>query len=546
MPPTKAKKERWWLPGLIALCVLVLMTGLPLAALVYSASDVAPQDVFTNSYFRRVIWFSFYQALLSAGISVLLAIPVAQALSREQKFPARNFIINLYSLSLVIPTLVAIFGIVAVFGRTGWFNSITATFGFDPFSIYGLSGILIAHVFFNLPLATRVLLQSLDNIPSEQWRLSTQLRMEGLAQFRFIEWPSIKSQLVGIFMLIFTLCFTSFTIVMTLGGGPRATTVEVAIYQALRFDFDLNAAVSLAIVQLIFCAALLLLSSVFKHEAPLGFGHRQTNHLLRPSVGYRWLNSMVILLATLFVVLPLIGLVIAAINPATSKVLLHANTIKAAANTLVIALVASGLSVSMGVALLLSTRHIRIRFGKYKLGQWLQHAGNMILVMPPVVLGTGLFLLLRNVADVFALALILTILINSLMALPFVLRILDGPLMQAAEQHDRLIQSLNISGWNRWRILDWPLIRKPLGFAMAIAATLAAGDLSAIALFGSERALTLPLLLFQRIGSYRLHEAAVTAVVLLVVCLFLFLAIQALTRDIFNSGSRKKGPYANS
>ena len=518
----------WWLPGLLALIILALMTGLPLMALVTSATDVAPQDLFSNNYFRRVIWFSFYQAVLSACLSVGLAIPVAQALSREQTFPGRKLLIDLYSLSLVIPTLVAIFGIVAVFGRTGWINTIADLMGLSRFSIYGLSGILIAHVFFNLPLATRVLLQSLDNIPNEQWRLATQLRMGGFAQCRFIEWPAMRRQMLGVFMLIFTLCFTSFTIVLTLGGGPRATTVEVAIYQALRFDFDLNIAVSLAIVQLVFCAALLLLSGLFKHDAPLGFGHRETNQLFRPVSDYRWLNGFIIGLASVFILLPLVGLIISALNPSVGKVLMHANTIKASINTIIIALIASSISVALGIGLLVSSRHMRIRLGQHRLGQWIQHTGNIILVMPPVVLGTGLFLLLRNVADVFSIALALAILINSLMALPFVLRILDGPLMQAAEHHDRLIQSLGISGWSRWRILDWPIIRKPLGFAMAIAATLAAGDLSAIALFGSERALTLPLLLFQRVGGYRMHEAAVTAVLLLAVCLLLFMLIQTI------------------
>lgn len=529
MLPTSNIFEKWWLPGLLALIVLALMTGLPLIALIVSATEVAPLDVLTNNYFRRVIWFSFYQALLSALLSVGLAIPVARALSREQHFPGRQLLINLFSMSLVIPTLVAIFGVVAVYGRTGWLNDVITTFGFKAFSIYGLSGILIAHVFFNMPLAARVLLQSLDNIPNEQWRLSTQLRMTGIAQFRFLEWPAMRRQLVGMFMLIFTLCFTSFTIVMTLGGGPRATTVEVAIYQALRFDFDLNAAVSLAIVQLVFCAVLLLLSAMFKQEAPLGFGHNTPDQLFRPTSNNRWLNIVIISMATLFVLLPLAGLIISAINPSTIKVLLHANTIKASINTVIIALMASGISVVLSISLLVSSRHMRIRFGQHRLGQWIQHAGNIILVMPPVVLGTGLFLLLRNVADVFSIALGLTVLINSLMALPFVLRILDGPLMQAAEQHDRLIQSLGISGWSRWRILDWPLVRKPLGFSMAISATLAAGDLSAIALFGSERALTLPLLLFQRMGSYRLHEAAVTAALLLLVCLILFMLLQAIT-----------------
>ena len=63
---------------------------------------------------------------------------------------------------------------------------------------------------------------------------------------------------------------------------------------------------------------------------------------------------------------------------------------------------------------------------------------------------------------------------------------------------------------------------RTLGLAAAIATTLSAGDLTVIALFGSERVATLPLLLYQRMGSYRLYEAATTALVLLVVCLALF------------------------
>ena len=48
----------------------------------------------------------------------------------------------------------------------------------------------------------------------------------------------MRAALPGVAGLIFMLCMTSFTIVLTLGGGPAATTLEVAIYQSLRFDFD--------------------------------------------------------------------------------------------------------------------------------------------------------------------------------------------------------------------------------------------------------------------------------------------------------------------
>src|SRR3546814_18278108 len=68
----------------------------------------------------------------------------------------------------------------------------------------------------------------------------------------------MRSVRPGVAGRVFMLCFTSFAVVLTLGGGPKATTLEVAVYQALRFDFDLGRAVTLALVQLLLCTAIVL------------------------------------------------------------------------------------------------------------------------------------------------------------------------------------------------------------------------------------------------------------------------------------------------
>src|SRR5690606_42104588 len=70
------------------------------------------------------------------------------------------------------------------------------------------------------------------------------------SDLRLIEWPVIRRNLPGMIGLLFMLCVTSFTTVLTLGGGPRATTLEVAIYQSLHFDFDPGRAVALTFTQL--------------------------------------------------------------------------------------------------------------------------------------------------------------------------------------------------------------------------------------------------------------------------------------------------------
>ena len=518
--------NKWWLPGSVSIFVILILTGLPVVALILTADTLTFSSILSNPFYQHVIWFSFYQAALSTCLSVCLAIPVARALSREPKFPGRSLLVSLFSLSLVIPTIVAVFGLVAVYGTTGWINTLLAIFDVEPFSIYGLSGILLAHVFFNMPLASRILMQALEGIPAEHWRLATQLGMRTGSQFRIIEWPYIRGLLPDLILLIFALCFTSFAIVMTLGGGPRATTIEVAIYQSLRFDFDIDTAVTLALIQLAVCIVLMSLTTVFQQRSLFGFDEKAMPNEFLPRQRYRWTNFTIILLAACFVILPLLGLCVSAISPVFFNVLAHPATLSAIVNTLMVALATAVLSLTLGVFLLITSRHLRVRLDLHRSGQWLQLVGNIILVIPPIVLGTGLFLLLRPFADIFSIALLLVIAINSLMALPFVLRILDGPMMRAALKYDRVIASLGMQGWRRWHIVDWPVLRRPVGLALAVASTMAAGDLGAIALFGSERVMTLPLLLYQRMGSYRLYDAAVTAVLLLVLCLSLFMLLQ--------------------
>ncbi|MFK8076902.1 MAG: thiamine/thiamine pyrophosphate ABC transporter permease [Granulosicoccus sp.] len=529
----------WWTSGAFALLVILTCTLLPALAITFEAGNIDWQQLFNNSYTQRVIWFSLKQATLSTILSLAIALPVALALSHKPNIPGRSFIVNVFSLSLVIPTIVAIFGIVAVFGRTGWFNNLLGTLSIPSVPLYGLTGILVAHVFFNMPLAARVLLVNLEGIPAENWRLTKQLGLKPVSVFRFIEWPAVRGQLPSLALLIFTLCFTSFAIVMTLGGGPRATTIEVAIYQALRFDFDIKLAVALGAVQLSICIFLMLLSTLVKHNDALQFNpysvvagterNRHDQHLLNSIwSGLFWqaAHYTIIVATAIFIISPLLALVISAINSKLIAVVMQTSTLDALFNTVIVALASASLSLLLGIGLLNSVRHLRIRLQYETAGQWLQLSGNVILVLPPLVLGTGLFLLLRPYADVFSIALVLVVIINSLMALPFVLRILDGPVMQSANHNDKLIQSLGIQGLSRWIIIDWPQLRKPIGLAMAVSTTLSAGDLSAIALFGSERVRTLPLLLYQRMGSYRLEEAAVTAGLLLILCLVLFISIQ--------------------
>ena len=102
--------------------------------------------------------FTLWQAALSAVFSVAGAIPVARALARR-RFRGRGLLITLLGAPFILPVIVAVLGLIMVFGRAGLLNDGLAALGLPAVSIYGAWGVVLAHVFFNLPLATRMILQ---------------------------------------------------------------------------------------------------------------------------------------------------------------------------------------------------------------------------------------------------------------------------------------------------------------------------------------------------------------------------------------------------
>ncbi|PIJ49733.1 thiamine/thiamine pyrophosphate ABC transporter permease ThiP [Erwinia sp. OLTSP20] len=518
---------RWLMPGGLAALLLVSVAGTTLGALWGQSPSGAFRAVWQDSYLWHVVRFSFLQAFLSALLSLLPAIPLARALY-QRRFPGRQKLLRLCAMTLVLPPLVAVFGILSVYGREGWLAQLAGILGIPwHFSPYGLPGILLAHVFFNLPLATRLLLQALEQIPGEQRQLAAQLGMRGIHHFRLVEWPWLRRQILPIGALIFMLCFASFATVLMLGGGPKATTLELAIYQALSFDYDTGRAALLGLLQLIFCLGLLLLSQRLSKAIPAGESQGQAWRSREDSCGQRLADTLIILLALLLLLPPLLAVIINGLHHGVSAVMQQTALWQAIFTSLRIAGGAGVLSVILTMMLLWSSRGLRLRH--YLLaGQLLETSGMLILAMPGIVLATGAFLLLNATIGLPQSAAPLVMFTNALMAIPYAMKVLDHPMRDLATRYDRLCQSLNISGINRLRLIELRALRRPLAQAMAFACVMSIGDFGIVALFGNDDFRTLPFYLYQQMGAYRGSDAAVTALILLAICFLLFTLIEKL------------------
>ncbi|USD64973.1 thiamine/thiamine pyrophosphate ABC transporter permease ThiP [Vibrio sp. SCSIO 43136] len=509
--------------GYFVSLLILLLVGGALSSLLSYAPSLNPMQVVSDPYYWHVTQFSFYQATLSMLLSVGFAIPVAHALSRVH-FRGKGLLLKLFSSTLVLPVLVGVFGLLAIYGNSGLLNRY---FGWS-YSIYGLNGILLAHVFFNLPYASRLLLQALETIPAEQHKLAAHLGMNSWQKFRFVEWPRMRQQLPHVAGLVFMLCFTSFATVMALGGGPKSTTIELAIFQAIKYDFDLQAGAMLALWQMGLCAAIAL--GVQKLAAPLASSSGGTiRPISKPSFAQSVWNWGWIAVAILVVVPPLVSVVLAGLNSKVFDVLAQPRFWQAFSTSLSIAVSASVLALVCGFLVLLTSRAHRVR-GKNGFADKLELSSTIILVTPGLVVSTGLFLLLREHVDVSEIGHWVVIIVNALMALPYVIKTLSQPMLHLLQQYQYLAASLGIRGVNHIRVIEWRALRRPICHALALAFMLSMGDLSAIALFGSQDLQTLPLYLFQLLGSYQMEAAAVVSLLLFSLSILSFTLIERLLK----------------
>jgi len=484
----------------------------------------------------HILSITVIQAGLSTICSILLGLLTAWSLSHRRTFAGRQLLVDLLALSMVLPTLVAVLGLVSVFGRNGWLNALLDSLmgGGIGGAIYGLGGIVIAHTYLNGPFAARTLLHQLEAIPSEKLKLARSLGMTSWQRFRLVEWPALAPALPGLAALIFLLCFTSFAIVLVLGGSPKFNTLEVAIYEAVKLDFDLFRAVNLALVQLAVCGALVLLAAGFRLQDQSATPLPRID-IWPDSNRTVYLQTALIAAFVMFFIGPLASVFIDGLKADFGGIFAQSSFQRALLTSIIIATASSFLTLVLGLNLAGAKRFLASALRApqstltWSMGWLISFCGAIYLALPSLVMGLGFFLIARRLdADLTGIAPWILLSANVLLALPFAMVILTPAMEKSARKYDRQAFALGIRGGARWRIVEWPLLRSEIAFVGAISFCMSFGDLGVIALFGNRDFAPLPWLLYQKMGSYRTDDAAGIALILLVLTMVVFFALPRL------------------
>jgi len=210
------------------------------------------KEFLSDPWNLRVIGFSLYQAFLSALLSILVGLPGAWLLT-NYNFPGKRWFRLLTYLPFILPSILVVLAMVLFYGNNGWINrGLMAILGTDEPQVhflYSLTGILIAHVFYNFPLAMKIIGDQWERISLKYHHAASSLGVGNMRRFFGITLPLLMPSIGSAFVLIFLLCMNSFAIILVLGGGIRYTTIEVLIYQLARIELDFSGAASLAFLQ---------------------------------------------------------------------------------------------------------------------------------------------------------------------------------------------------------------------------------------------------------------------------------------------------------
>jgi thiamine transport system permease protein len=511
----------------VPLAFLAVFFAWPLGAilrrsLVIDGDIDAPFDVLTAGSTREIAWFTLWQATLSTVLTLVAALPLTWALARF-RFRGRSVVEALVLVPFVLPTVVVASAFLALL----------------PDSVdHTVWAILLAHVFFNVAVVVRVVGAFWSALDDRLWDAAATLGASRVARIRELTLPLLAPALASAASIVFLFCFTSFGVIVVL-GGIRYSTLETEIYNQAARLFDLRTAAALALIQLAAVAATVLVSG--RLERRLGGRRRRGRPAPRPTGRERIAVAAVVASSLALLALAPAALVLRSLRVGDGYGLDHFASLAdetpallvapwhAIVNSLLFATGAATIAVAVGIPAAVAVARGR--------------GGLDVALMLPLgasaaMLGFGFLLAfddppldLRSSPAIVPIA-------QSLVALPFVVRALV-PALRAADV--RLREAAAVLGATPWQVrreVELPLLARPLAVAAGLAFAVALGEFGATVFVARADWPTVPVAIFRFLGRPGAANVG-TAMALCVVLMGLVVAVALLSERSLVRGSAR-------
>ena len=505
----------------------VLATGLTTDG----SPDLGPlRTVFGRSALLNVAWFTLWQAVASTMLTLLIGLPAANVIARYD-FPGKRFIRAALVVPFVLPTVVVGTAFLAVLGPAG-------PLGIDLRQT--VWAILIAHVFFNYAIVVRTVGSYWERVDPQLLEAAQMLGAGRFTVFRQVTYPLLRPAIASAASLVFLFTFTSFGIILIL-GGLRHATIEVVIWRQATGLVNFEVAAALALLQIIGITAILLVYSRYQERRAVEFRRAPQAAVGRPATPAQRLHVLGnLVVMALLLGGPILLLVERSLHGPTGYSLgaytdlnepiggLAVAPTTAIWNSSRFAVAATLLAVAIGLAAATVIAHRR---------GWLSRSFDALLMLPlgtsAVTLGFGFLLALDQPVDLRTSVWIIPV-AHALVAIPFVVRTAVPVLRSVRHRLREAAAMLGASPDQVWREVDMPMVSRAALIGAGFAFAVSLGEFGATSFLALPTNPTLPTAIFRLLG--RPGEASFTSAMALSTILMVFTAgavllIERLRRD---------------
>jgi thiamine transport system permease protein len=527
--------------ALTSLATCGLVTPL-FAAFVVAFGFIHSEASFADPQSLSILWsavtVTFSQACLSATVCVLLALAIARL---HYFVPSRvgALLMKVAQIPFGMPSIIIVFGFILTFGNQGVLNKILhpvfGAFGMEkgyfPF-LYNFWAIVHAHVFFNFGMCSRQIVLRYQAIPKEQWWSAESLNFSRWKRFLVVEMPHLKASLINLWLVVFGLSVTSFAIVLVLGGTPALSTLEVLVYQLIKYDADYKGAFVAAVLQFFLVLIVTLFSQKFgRQDSGISSGtvHSRTawnfSFSASGSSGKSWVSvgvpsvqSLILLwIATPLVCLGIEGLL--ALHKRNFDFLIS-TVLPSFATSMGIALPTAALASCYGLAAAQLTVRWRSQFGLvlHRADRLADLVSISLLALSPTVLGFSLHASLGALGmRPFDHTYLGVIAIQSFLFTPLSFRIFYAALRDRVLDWKAQYSALSLPLGIQTLVVEWRALWVHFSAVFMINVSFSVGEVVGPALFGDTTFRPLSLLLLELVGSYQFERAAIVTLLVLII-----------------------------
>ena len=492
-----------------------------------------------DGYYVGRIWFTVWQAAVSTGLTLLLGLPAAYLFAKHD-FPGKTVLTALTTLPFIMPTIVVAMGFVALLGPQGLANDgLTRAFGADAPQVRvtnTLTIIFMAHAFYNYAIVVRIVSAFWANLTPRFGESAAMLGAGRVRTFSHVTLPLLMPAIWSSAVLVFVFSFTSFGVVLVL-GGPQFATHEVSIYELTVKLFRLEVAGALAIVQLVFTYAFLLIYTRLQAQGAVTVTFVPQDLVLRRKRSVRDVVIVVGIVTALLVVLsPLWALVVRALSTPDGYALTHYAALfsddrgsffyrspqQVIWNSVRFALASMSIALVVGTAaayVIARPRRSSVRDALFMLP----------LGVSAITLGFGFLVAFNRQPVDLRGSWVILVIAHSLVAYPFVIRSLL-PVLRGMPPHLKESAALlGASPKNVFVHIELPLIARALLVGATFAFAVSMGEFGASLLLVRPEFTTIPVAIFRLLaqpGASNLGQALAMSTLLMAVVAMGFMAIE--------------------